>query len=58
MARPKKDGERFCCYLRKDLVNMIDDYSAETSIPKTAVVEKALQRYLDLVMDDESDQVQ
>ena len=55
MARPKKDGERFCCYLRKDLVNMIDDYSAETSIPKTAVVEKALQKYLDLVMDDESD---
>lgn len=55
MARPKKDGERFCCYLRKDLVNMIDDYSAETSISKTAVVEKALQKYLDLVMDDESD---
>ena len=56
MARPKKDGERFCCYLRKDLVNMIDDYSAETSIPKTAVVEKTLQKYLDLVMEDESDQ--
>lgn len=55
MVRPKKDGERFCCYLRKDLVNMIDDYSAETSIPKTAVVEKTLQKYLDLVMEDESD---
>lgn len=57
MARPKKDGECFCCYLRKDLVNMIDDYSAETSIPKTVVVEKVLQKYLDLVVDDESDQV-
>lgn len=34
---------------------MIDDYSAETSISKTAVVEKALQKFLDLVMDDESD---
>lgn len=55
MARPKKDGECFCCYLRKDLVNMIDDYSAETSIPKTVVVEKVLQKYLDLVVDDESD---
>lgn len=49
MARPKKDGERFCCYLRKDLINMIDDYSTETSIPKTAIVEKALLKFFDEV---------
>lgn len=36
-------------------MNMIDDYSAETSISKTAFVEKVLQKYLDLVVDDESD---
>ena len=47
VARPKKDGERFCCYLRKDIVAMIDDYSAETSIPKTAIVEKALMKYFE-----------
>lgn len=52
MARQKKDGERFCCYLRKDLVNMIDDYSKETSIPKTAIVEKALMKYFELVKEE------
>lgn len=55
MARPKKDGERFCCYLRKDLINMIDDYSTETSIPKTAIVEKALEKYLADVMKSKTD---
>lgn len=49
MARQKKDGERFCCYLRKDLVNMIDEHSKETSIPKTAIVEKALLKYFELI---------
>ena len=52
MARQKKDGERFCCYLRKALVNMIDDYSKETSIPKTAIVEKALMKYFELVKEE------
>lgn len=47
MARQKKDGERFCCYLRKDIVGMIADYSAETSLPKTAIVEKALLKYFE-----------
>lgn len=55
MPRLKKDGERSCCYLRKDLVDMIDEYSAETFIPKTAIVEKALQKYLDVVMKSEMD---
>ena len=55
MARPKKDGERFCCYLRKDLVNMIDDYSTETSIPKTAIVEKALIKYFEEIKKSQTD---
>lgn len=52
MARQKKDAERFCCYLRRDLVNMIDDYSKETSIPKTAIVEKALLKYFELIKEE------
>ena len=52
MARQKKDGERFCCYLRKDLVNMIDEHSKETSIPKTAIVEKALLKYFELIKEE------
>lgn len=54
MARQKKDGERFCCYLRKDIVNMIDDYSSETSISKTAIVEKALLKFFDEIKKSET----
>lgn len=45
MARQKKDGERFCCYLRKDILEQLKQYSDETSLPRTAIVEKALLRY-------------
>ena len=55
MGRLKKDGQFFTCYLRKDILDNLTLYSDDTSIPKTAVVEKALDKYLDLVMDDESD---
>jgi predicted DNA-binding protein len=47
MARAKKDGQYFNCYLRKDILERLTAYSDETGIPKTFVVEKALQKYLD-----------
>lgn len=46
MARQKKEGERFCCYLRKDILELLTDYSDDTGVPKTVVVEKALLKYL------------
>jgi len=46
MARAKKDGQFFTCYLRKDILDNLTLYSNETSIPKTAIVEKALEKYL------------
>ena len=46
MPRPKKDGEFFNCYLRKDLMDMLNKYSEESGIPKTTIVEKALDEYL------------
>ena len=46
MARQKKEGERFCCYLRKDILESLTNYSNDTGIPKTVVVEKALLKYL------------
>lgn len=50
MARAKKDGQFLNCYIRKDIFDKLAQYSEETSIPKTAVVEKALEKYLKVVM--------
>lgn len=55
MGRQKKDGQFFNCYLRKDILKRLTVYSDETGIPKTFVVEKALQKYLDTVMKSETD---
>lgn len=49
MARQKKDGHFLNCYIRVDIFDRLAKYCDETSIPKTAVVEKALQEYLDKV---------
>ncbi len=46
MARAKKDGQYFNCYLRKDILEQLSAYSNDTGIPKTAIVEKALEKYL------------
>ncbi|MBQ6057420.1 MAG: ribbon-helix-helix domain-containing protein [Treponema sp.] len=53
MAQAKKDGKFFNCYLRKDILERLSAYSDDTGIPKTRVVEKALQKYLDTVMKSE-----
>lgn len=54
MGRPKKDGQFFTCYLRKDILDKLTLYSDDTGIPKTVVVEKALQKYLDAVIKAEN----
>ncbi|MBQ7673660.1 MAG: ribbon-helix-helix domain-containing protein [Alphaproteobacteria bacterium] len=53
MAQAKKDGKFFNCYIRKDILERLSAYSDDTGIPKTRVVEKALQKYLDTVMKSE-----
>lgn len=55
MAQAKKDGKFFNCYIRKDILERLSAYSDDTGIPKTRVVEKALQKYLDAVMKSETD---
>lgn len=47
MARAKKDGEARTFRIESEILERLDKYSDETSIPKTAVVEKALKMYLD-----------
>ena len=55
MVRLKKDGQFFNCYLRKDILERLTIYSDDTGIPKTRVVEKALEKYLSEVMKNKSD---
>ena len=47
MARAKKEGESRTFKLRQEILDKLDRYSEETMIPKTAVVERALEEYLD-----------
>ena len=50
MARPKtKDAEARTFRIRKDLGIRLDDYSETSYIPKTTIVELALEEYLNKV---------
>lgn len=47
MARPKvKDAEARSFRIRKDLGERLDGYSETSHIPKTVIVELALEEYL------------
>lgn len=46
MPRAKKDGKFLNCYVNKEIMDKLEKYCDRTSIPKTLVVEKALQQYL------------
>ena len=47
MPRPKKDGKYVNIYMDRALAETLERYSAETMIPKTALVEKAVREYLE-----------
>lgn len=48
MARPKvKVSEARSFRIRKDLSESLDGYSETSHIPKTVIVELALEKYLD-----------
>ncbi len=48
MARQKKNGKFVNFYIREDLVSLLNGYCDVTCLPKTAVVEKALDEYFAL----------
>ena len=49
MPRAKKDGRYINCYVKKDIADRVDAYSEASLISKTAILEMALQEYLDKV---------
>ena len=49
MPRPKKDGKFINFYAKKELIDRLDKYSEKSMVSKTAILEKALEEYLDKV---------
>lgn len=47
MPRAKKDSRPFNINLATNLWNQIEKYNRETGIPKTVIVEKALEEYFE-----------
>lgn len=49
MARERKDGEFVNVKVRQDIADRLNQYTKDSMIPKTALVEKALDEYLNKV---------
>lgn len=49
MARAKKNGEFVNCKVRQGIADKLNAYSEKTMIPKTAIVEKAIEEYLNKI---------
>ena len=50
MPRAKKEGNYLNCKIKKDIFNRLTTYSEYSMVPKTSLVEKALEEYLEKVM--------
>lgn len=49
MARQRKEGMFINCKVKQEIFDRLDEYSKESMVPKTAIVEKAVEEYLDRV---------
>lgn len=49
MAREKKNAKIVNFNLEMSIIKMLENYSKETGIPKTVIVEKAIKEYLDTI---------
>lgn len=52
MARPKKNGHYLNVCILEEIYDAPERYSSDTGIPKTVVVEKALQKYIKEMTED------
>ncbi len=46
MPRAKKEAENFSCKIAIDIYRMLKEYCEISGLSKTAVVEKAIERYV------------
>lgn len=47
MPKPKKDARPFSIRMATDTYNRMDKYCEETGVPKTTVIERAINMYID-----------
>lgn len=47
MPKPKKDARPFSLRMASEIYDRMEKYCAETGVPKTAIIERALIMYLD-----------
>ena len=47
MARAKKEAENFSCKIAVEIYKKLEEYCQVSGLSKTAVVEKAVERYVD-----------
>lgn len=47
MARPKKDGHYFNCYLDAKILERLEKYCEDTGLTKTVAIERILGRFFD-----------
>ena len=47
MARPKKEGHNVSLYMDKPIAEKLDLFCSRSGIPKTVVIEKAVDAYID-----------
>lgn len=47
MARAKKEAENFSCKIAVEIYKKLEEYCRVSGHSKTAVVEKAVERYVD-----------
>ncbi len=46
MPRAKKEAENYSCKIAIDVYRMLEEYCKVSGLSKTAVVEKAIERYV------------
>ena len=46
MARAKKEAENFSCKIAVEIYKKLEEYCQVSGLSKTAVVEKAVERYV------------
>ena len=47
MARPKKDGSYFSCFMKTDLSEKLHEYADQHDLTLTAAVERAIKQMLE-----------
>ena len=49
MSRPKKEGQYVNFYMDRSAFELLEQFSKETGLTKTVIMERAVKQYIDLM---------